>query len=282
MIHPIGQSFAHPRSFSFIWILLLLFSGDAWTQQGFNAPIGQGNTAPQKKTLKIREARFSVIEDKSVEKYERIAGSQRFLLKSVEKETRYEWTVGGRTVPGEGPAQGPQEIEGETSVNLLHHEGTLYAKIESVLPVSEGKRATEVRFSGTYEVVPQEGDWKSYEAGGRLKLTIAKADHERFITEIKQAYFGPESLTSQSQNFREKLRLELEAKANDPGDLPEQEAAMIKRVVELLKSRPEALAVTVVPSLTAKPVSFVIEGDEMIATTTDQVLSFLYLAELQL
>jgi hypothetical protein len=256
-----------------VWILPL-------AAQTVIKPRGERLPAPPRlRTLSIRESTLSSIVTNASATYRKEAGSQGFLLESSEGEPVVEWKIGGEIHPLPESAPAPARVV-EKRVKVIPHENKFFLKIETLAKGAPGRAEEEVRFSGTYEATTMEGEWAAYQKGGKLKVRIAAADHERYLKEMQKAYFGEAMLAKHVASFRLQLTALLEQKLTDPGATPAQELEMVRALVTLVNAHPETFVVTVTPSYESEPEIFTLEGDAMRSTTGKQTTTLRFNARL--
>jgi hypothetical protein len=256
------------------WMMIPLAAQTVIKPRGERLP-----APPRLKTLSIRESTLSSIVTKASATYRKEAGSQGFLLESSEGEPVVEWKIGGEIRPLPEGAPTPARVV-EKRVKLIPHEDKLFLKIESLAKGAPERAEEEVRFSGTYEATITEGDWAEYQKGGKLKVRIAAADHERYLKEMQKAYFGEALLAKHVETFRNQLIGLLEQKLTEPGATPAQEIEMVRALVTLVKAHPETFVVTVTLSYESDPEIFALEGDTMRSTTEKQTTTLRFNAKL--
>ncbi len=232
------------------------------------------------KRLSVREAVFSFVLEKAESVYRKDPDSKWFVVASTEGGARHEWRIGGRELPLPEGLPKPETVV-ERRLKFLPHEGKLFVRIEAAArPKDAAPGGEERRFSGTYELVPVEGSWQGYEAGGVLKAKLAAADHERYRAEVLRVFFGDEVLAGHASGFGRELVGVLERKLADPGPAPPEEVEAVRRIVAAAKERPESVAVSVTPSFEAAPETFVLEGDELRTATARQTTTLRFNASL--
>jgi len=224
------------------------------------------------KVLQARESVFTTVTPKVESTYRKEAGAQTFVLGKSVGESRREWTIGGQVRPlaEVAAAEAKAETVVERRVKFLSHEGKRFVKIEATAEGILG-HAEEVRFSGFYETTVLEGDWAGYEKGGKVKVRLGAADHERYLEQTLRTFFDPVTLAAHADEFRKELLGILEKKLADPGQTPPAELEAVRRIVASAKAHPATVTVAVAPSLESDPEVFVLEGDTMISTTINQV-----------
>jgi hypothetical protein len=250
------------------------------TAQTVIKPRGERLPAPPRlKTLSIRESTLSSIVTKASATYRQEAGSQGFLLESSEGAPVVEWKIGGEAHPLPEGAPAPARVV-EKRVKLIPHEDKLFLKIEFFAKGAPDRVDEEVRFSGTYEATTMEGASADDPKGGKRKVRIAAADHERYLKDMQKAFFGEAMLAKHVASFRLQLTALLEQKLTEPGATPASEIEMVRALVTLVKAHPETFVVTVTPSYESDPEIFEIEGDTMRSTTEKQTSTLRFNAKL--
>jgi hypothetical protein len=231
------------------------------------------------KTLSIRESTLSSIVTKASATYRKEAGSQSFLLESSEGEPVVEWKIGGEVHPLPEGAPAPARIV-EKRVKLIPHEDKVFLKIETLAKGAPERVEEEVRFSGTYEATVLEGSLQDDQNGGKRKVRIAAADHERYLKDVQKAFFSATMLDKHGESFRKQLTGLLEQKVVDPGTSPASEIEMARVLLGIVKAHPETFVVTVIPSFESDPEIFEIEGELMRSTTETQKTTLRFDAKL--
>ncbi len=234
---------------------------------------------PGPRTLAIRDSTLSAIVAKASAAYRKEANSQTFVLESSEGETKLEWRIGDEERPLPEGARAPAKVV-EKRVKFVPHENKLFLRIEALARGAPEGGEPEIRFSGTYEATVLEGTWAGYREGGGLKVRISAADHERYLGEIRKAFFGEATLASHAERYRAELLGVLERKLADPGTTPPQEIEMAGQLVAFVKAHPESFVVTVSPSYEASPEIFVLAGDAMRSTTEKEATTLRFQARL--
>lgn len=235
--------------------------------------------APKLRTLTIRESTLTSSVANASAVYRKEAASAAYLLESSEGATKLVWRIGEKEHPLPEGMKAPARAT-EKRVKLIPHEDKLFLKIETLTQPDPDQGGKEVRFTGTYEATPLEGNWAGFQEGAPLKVRITPGDHDRYLADLKKAHFDEATLARHAAHYREQLIGLLEGKLADPGAAPTSELEMVRALVPLVKTHPETFVVLVTPEFQSASEIFTLEADTMRSTTESQSTTLRFDAKL--